>query len=503
MRQIRRFKFAFIFIPILLNLILYTQGLSGDFVWDDRSLVLQNSLVQDLGKILENFKYTLTIFDENYGYYRPLSVMSFALDYTVWQKNAFGYHLTNLLLHILVVVCIIYLCYQLFSYAQAILISIVYTVFAAHIENVVFISGRMDILATLFILLALVLYFSTRKIPSILRMFLCYILSLMALLSKEVAFILPLIFVLIVLTKIPPAQRKMHFLRGSLFIGGAFITYMIMRTILLGSPFPAPSVGNIPFLIRMINIPRIILFYIQILLFPYNLNARHYEFVLSDRQFGNLIFSAVVLAIIIFIVFRVKKELPIRFGFFWFLIGLIPVMNILPLSGIPVSERFLYFPSIGIAIVAGGLVPINNIIFKTSNIKISIIEIILFLVIINNIIFTFLRIPVWKNEEIFFMVMAKQNPESPLAHHNLGHYYYRQGNWYRAEMEFKKAISINPFFPAPHASLGDLYTRTGRYKEAIVEYSNYLHLFPNAPNRSATLSRITKLQNLLKNTKEK
>lgn len=502
MKHRPKYRFVYYGIPIILNIILYAQGLTGDFIWDDRSLILQNSYVQGSKNILEIFGQSLKIFGEDYGYYRPLSIISFAFDYLLWQKNAFGFHLTNLIHHIFVIICLIYFCHQLFGFTQAILISILFTTFAVHVENVVFISGRMDILATLFMLLSLITYFFVQKIPLLLRILLCYIFSLSALLSKEVSFILVLIFVLVVIAKIPRKQWKIHFLNGLLFIGGSVISYIIMRAVLLEKLIPESPAVTTPFLIRIINIPRLILFYLQLLLFPFNLNARHYEFVMSNEQFISPIFSIVVLTIIIFIIVFVTKKWQIRFGSLWFIIGLVPVMNIFPLSGIPVAERFLYFPSIGMAILLTGLISTNGIFVKKMDIKDSVIKFILLLIVIINIIFTFIRVPVWRDEETFFKTMIAQNQKSPLAHHNLGYYYYRKGDWNRAEIEFKKAVLLNPYFPAPYASLGDIYTRTGRYQEAINEYNNYLRLLPDAPNRMATISRIKELQNLLNNAQK-
>ncbi|MGQ9702599.1 MAG: tetratricopeptide repeat protein, partial [bacterium] len=497
MKRRSKYRYIYLGIPIILNLILYARGLTGDFVWDDRSLILQNPLVQNHENMLKIFKYSLTIFGEDYGYYRPLSIISFAFDYLLWQKDAFGFHLTNLLLHIFVIICLFYFCHKIFGFVQGIFVSLLFTTFAVHIENIVFISGRMDILATLFMLLSMIIYFSEKGIPLILRLLLCYVLSLLALLSKEVAFIFGLIFILIVVFKIPHKQWRTHFLRVTLFIGGSIISYIVMRAIFLEKPIPESPIATLPLLTRIINIPRLIIIYSQLILFPFNLNARHYEFVKNDGQFLSLSISVVFLVIIIYIILRRIRAWQIKFGGFWFLIGLIPVMNIFPLSGIPVAERYLYFPSIGMAICLAGAISPGMINIRKMDIKDFLKGVIILLIFTFNIIFTFLRIPVWRNEEIFFKTMATQNQNSPLAHHNLGHYYYRQEDWQHAEKEFKKAIALNPYFPAPHASLGDIYTRTGRYQEAINEYNIYLRLLPSALNRAATISRIKELQDLL------
>ncbi|MEO0206073.1 MAG: tetratricopeptide repeat protein [candidate division WOR-3 bacterium] len=497
MEKKQRVRYVYLVIPILFSLIIYAQGLSGGFVWDDRSLILQNPIVQNPEKLLQSFKTSLTIFGEDYGYYRPLSIISFAIDHLIWQKNAFGFHLTNLLLHILAVLCLIYFLHQLFDFTKAIIASILFSAFAVHIENVIFISGRMDILATLFMLLSLICYL-TAKHQSVFRLILSYVLILVALLSKEIALVFPLVFALVVIQKFSRETWKNHFKQGGLLIGAGFVTYFLLKLILLNNVINTPGT-NIPFWSRFLNIPRLIIFYLQVIVFPYNLNARHYNFLSDRMQVGMVIFCSILLLMIILAIVRIRKKWQITFGWLWFLIGLLPVLNIFPLYGITVAERFLYFPSIGIAILLAGLLPEGLFSFKSIGGRNLLLALILFMIFANNMVFAFMRVPVWHDEEIFFRTMVIQNPESPLAHHNLGHFYYRQGNWASAEEEYKKAIKINPYFPAPHASLGDIYFRTGQYHEAVREYSRYLQLFPDAPNRTATIARIKELQELLHN----
>jgi tetratricopeptide (TPR) repeat protein len=112
---------------------------------------------------------------------------------------------------------------------------------------------------------------------------------------------------------------------------------------------------------------------------------------------------------------------------------------------------------------------------------------------INNLVFMVMRNPVRHNEESFFTRMVEQTPDSPLAHHNLGYVYYRQGNLEKAEREYRKAIELNPIFPDSRATLGNVLARTGRYEQAIHEYKMYLNLYPDTPNRAKTLEVIDML----------
>jgi len=481
---------------IVINLILYLPGVNFDFVWDDRSLILQNQSVQNPSKVIDAFKTTLRVFGEDYGFYRPLTIISYTIDNLIWKGEPAGFHLSNIIIHILVVINIFYLMSWLLNPTKGFFVSLMFTVFAAHIENVIFISGRMDSLATLFMLLSLNTYL-TINIARWLRIFVSAIFLICALLSKEIAYIFPLIFIIIILFKYSSHIRNNHLKNGILIIIVTFIFYFLLKSLFIKSIIN-PGQSGLPFLQRIIMIPQIIVFYLQVLLFPFNLNARHYHFISTSTQLSKTALASIIMIILIYLLMRSKKNHQILLGSLWFITGLIPVLNIFPLSGIPVAERFLYFPSIGIAIIFAGLIP-EKPIFSFSNFRNITTSLIFLFVFINNIIFSISRIPVWKNEEKFFSTMIIQNPDSPLGYHNLGHFYYRQGKWEKAEQCYRKAISINPYFPAPHASLGDLYFRTRRYKESINEYKTYLKLSPNAINRDAVIARIAELEGFLHN----
>ncbi|MEO0123634.1 MAG: tetratricopeptide repeat protein [candidate division WOR-3 bacterium] len=493
MKKAISLKLQYVVILIILNVILYIQSLHFDFIWDDRSLILQNRSVQNPSKIMDAFKTSIKVFGEDYGFYRPITIITYTIDNLIWDKKPFGFHLSNIIIHILVVINIFYLISWLFNLQKGFFASLIFTTFAVHIENVVFISGRMDSLATLFMLIALNIYFASNT-PLFLKMSVFSISLFFALLSKEIAYIFPFIFILLVLFKYPKTIRITHFRFGGSIIIVIFIFYFLLKTLLIKNILSPPQSG-FTFLQRIIMIPQIIVFYLQILLFPFNLNARHYHFLSNNVHLDKFMINFIILMVLIFLLLRVKKNHQILLGSLWFIIGLIPVLNIFPLSGMPVAERFLYFPSIGIAILIAGLIP-DKISCFFSNLKNVLASLIFLFIFISNIIFTLLRIPIWSNEEKFFITMIMQNPDAPLGYHNLGHFYYRQGIWHKAEQYYKKAISINPYFPAPHASLGDLYSRIGKYKEAITEYKIYLKLSPNATNRNAVIARIGEIERL-------
>jgi hypothetical protein len=491
---------AHLCILIAASFVLYANSLSGGFIWDDRSLILQNPLVQTPSRAFEAFLWRMSIFGREFGYYRPLVILSFALDQTVWQGRAFGFHLTNLILHIAVVLSLYRILFHLWGWRLSFYSSGLFSVFACHTENVSFISGRMDILSTLFMLLGLLFYFrrtSQQVTPASLG--LCSLLVLCAMLSKELAIIFPALFALCVIYLHPKRVWKGHFLRGALFIGGAFLVYGVIRIIGTGGVLKQNAVV-LPVGVRILILPSVLLRYIQLLVFPFNLNA--YQLTSPPVRVSSFDFIgplALLTFLVIVFFYLARRSKPLAFGCFWFLAGLFPALIFLViLSGTTMADRFLYLPSAGFALLLASLPGVvkewgGNFADWLSRG----IWAILILIGLNNAIFTLLRNPVWGDEKRFFTRLVEQDPILAVAHHNLGYAYYREGDLRTAESEYRKALSLNPDYAESHATLGDVLVKTGRYREAIAEYEAYLRFNPDAPNREKAAERIQHLKLLV------
>ena len=176
------------------TLISFLGSLDNEFVnWDDGIYVTDNRLIQHLSwdSLAKIFSYP------RMKTYVPFSSVSLAIDYKLWGLDPFGYHLTNLLLHLintLLVFCLVRrLAHQLIP---ALIAALLFGVHPIHVESVAWISERKDVLSTLFFLSALLFYLRYRAG----QRSLFYILSLasfvVALLSKQMAITLPIVMVL-------------------------------------------------------------------------------------------------------------------------------------------------------------------------------------------------------------------------------------------------------------------------------------------------------------------
>ncbi len=98
---------------MLACLAVYANTFSNDFVWDDVFLISGNPLIKDLGNIPLFFTphywrdlHPLPNFQDQY---RPLRTVTLAVDYFFWKDNPAGFHLTNLLLHMMNVILVFFL----------------------------------------------------------------------------------------------------------------------------------------------------------------------------------------------------------------------------------------------------------------------------------------------------------------------------------------------------------------------------------------------------------
>ena len=149
-----------IFLIIILGFIVYSNSLDGKFVTDDFALVKDNIYIKDRAHLPKIFSKDIKIEGEKkYYYYRPVPLVTYMIDYSLWRLDVRGYHFSNTLFHILVALAIYWLMHVFFKdNILSLLTSILFIVHPIHTEAVAYISGRADLLAVLFMLLSFIFY---------------------------------------------------------------------------------------------------------------------------------------------------------------------------------------------------------------------------------------------------------------------------------------------------------------------------------------------------------
>ena len=185
---------------LIIGLGIYANSFQNEFIWDDDDSIVNNIYIQD-------FHYFPKYFSENLiagsgqttNYWRPVLLISFALDYKIFNLNPLGYHLTNTLLHILVAILGFFLIYTLsqkkflLSYLPALL----FLVHPLQTEAITYIAGRADPLSSVFALLTLIFYVNFRNKNNKKYLFFSVGTFLLALLTKEQSILLPALVLLV------------------------------------------------------------------------------------------------------------------------------------------------------------------------------------------------------------------------------------------------------------------------------------------------------------------
>ncbi|MFC1709931.1 hypothetical protein ACFL2J_07750, partial [Candidatus Omnitrophota bacterium] len=228
----------FILIAVL-TFSVYANSLKGDFFWDDLGLIRDNHLIK-------NFKFLPQLFSRplssTFHYcYRPILNLSFMIDYSIWQLNPLGFHITAVAIHILNAFLVYLLIYLLSEDLKlGFVTGLIFSVHSVLSEPVNYLSSRADLLMGLFCLSGFILYILYRTSASKNRLYLSgsLILFVLGLLSKEMAVVLIPILILYELILLPvkePVKRRLFFITPYLI---TLIIFAFIRTAVLKANTP-------------------------------------------------------------------------------------------------------------------------------------------------------------------------------------------------------------------------------------------------------------------------
>lgn len=333
----------------------YLPALSGGFIWDDRDIIENEPTVQELQPLHVYFQRRFFADDvqpdEDRGFYRPVVMISLAIDHAIGDGNPFHFHLTNLLLHLACCVLVFLLGRRAgASPPIAALTALAFGLLPRLTESVAWISGRTDLLAALGVLGALVVH---RPKSSTARSLGAAVLLLFGLFAKEVA---AAGFCVI-------AIREWRELPGSL---GArlvsttrrlvpfAISAAIYGALRLSSSIDAPIKHlNVPDGRRPIVMLETIGTYVWMLLAP--LSPRTQIGSLGVSHPGMLALGIAVIVGTIALLVRLRKHPPAPATADALVLGaaaIAPVLHLIPLSvNVVAADRFLYLPAAAVAIL--------------------------------------------------------------------------------------------------------------------------------------------------------
>lgn len=527
-------KLAFGLIIIIIALA-YSNSLTNSFIWDDYLVIVNNDFIK-------SFKNFPAVFSKNYltpfikagccyfpdyaagsgeSSYRPVVTLSYFIDYFIWKLNPSGYHVSNLLLHILnAAVLFVFIGFITKNKKLALLSSLIFSLHPVNSEAVNVISFREELLAFLFYLSSFSLYVKANDCIGRKKnyRYLCSItLFFLALFSKEMAVTLPFMLVLYDWTffpagknssreVIPPDKSQKRFNYFKLRYAGyvaVLLFYLIVRFFLIvNTEEPAAAYQGGSFYTNFLTMTDVFATYMKWFLFPVNIHIVLPE-VRALAVFS--LFAPRVLVSMVLVVIYITWAMKIRqiakeisFAMFWIVITLLPVSNILPLPNF-MAARYLYIPAVGFAFLFSALL------FKLVKLKNNSIPAgfsralagcLIILVLTGYFVITIVKNAVWKNNMSLWSEVVKDYPDNALVHHNLGEGFKEYGMVESAVDEYKKAITLNPQLVIAYNKLGELLGNMQRYEEAVSYFKQSIEVDRGYPlsynNLGVTYARMQK-----------
>lgn len=464
-------------IIVLLGIAVYFNSLFNAFVWDDVFTVIQNDFIKGFRLIPQIFLKPFFYFSgEDYLYYRPIEALSFVFDYSVFGLRPFGFHLVNILLHILAAILVYRFIYILFSERElAFFSALLFTVHPVNASVVNCVTSRADILLVVFALSSLILFIRAKNSLSRLLSLACFILSL---LSKETALVFPLFLVFTqeiyarVNKKEAPAGRvRLWYL---LFMLIPFV-YILFRKHALGSGFSVflPPGLSIPSI--MLTWSKITLNYLGLIYWPSGLHMlRNIPIVKT----GDPMTPAYLLFIIFVagIVLKNLRKMILLFSLGIFFIWLIPAGALAfknpeyYLQGMAIMEwNWLYIPALGVFL---GTVYFLR---KTQNYVGKLFCRILFFAFIACLAgITWRENGRWKNNYTLFTHTNKYVHNSVTVYMNLGSIYLNRNDINNALGFYRQALEL---------------AREDKTRMAIYKDIAYAYILDNHPDQALAVCR--------------
>jgi protein O-mannosyl-transferase len=478
---------------LLVSLLVYSNSLPGGFVHDDKPLVVENRLLREPGGAARIFAsgYWTTRDRSVPELYRPLTIFSLWLNHLAGGLAPFGYHLTNVLLHALVSWLVFQLALRICAAQPAAWAAgLLFSVHPIHVEAVVEVVGRSELLAAGFSLAALLLHararFASRvSIGSFVPAAACF---LAALFSKESAIALPALL-LLTDAALAPGERgssgKGRLAWPYLLYGVVALLYLGIRVTVLGAVARSDvrALDNpllaLPLVARWETALIALGKYAWLLLWPVSLSADYSGGQIpaaSGAGDPRLLASALFLATALGLVWACRRrDRTLAYSILFFLVALLPVSNLFFLIGTIFGERLLYLPSVGFCLLAGAVfarLRHRARVFAT---------LILVLILSAGSVRTLARNRVWRDDASFARAAARDAPRSPKSQFNLGVFLEEHGDLTGAATAYRAAAALAPAWGDPHFNLGGVLARSGKLPEAIASYRRAFDLSPEDP----------------------
>jgi len=442
---------------LIVSALVYGNTLVNSFAYDDELYVFRNPAVT---------QPTLTGFFKATRYenvFRPLTFMTFALDWAVGKAQPFGYHLVNLLLHAGVTLLLYFVLGLLMEGVPrgdtiSFVAALLYAVHPIHTEAVAWITGRSELLAAGLLLAAWLLHLKDRPIPALL----CFLLAMM---SKESA----VVFIPLVVVG-DYARGKLQSAQRYAWFAGMGALYLALLWKAQGGRFGEKGFNPMDNVLaslgtqwRILNAVRIAWKYIGLQVYPATLSCDYSYNAIPLYAKWKFVLPAVLASVLVLVLWlwalRTRRTAWILAGAIY--LGAFSITsNILVFTGTIMGERLAYLPSAGFCLFVALLwIQLEK---RQAKLAWGVLVVILAALAMRTVI----RNRDWRDNPTLYAATVRAVPGNAKMRANMGGIYLHYGDLDKAQSELDTALQIYPNFPEAIEFKGLVEARKNNDQEA-------------------------------------
>lgn len=514
-------------IIIIVGSVIYAGSLTAPFNFDDEIYLVLNPAIKSYDffkdpSLLNNLSLNQDV--KHNFFLRPVAYLTFAINFSLNELDVRGYHLVNLLLHIANAL-LVFQFLRLFlttswvtermrsaSEDFSLLPLFGALLFVAHplqTQAVTYIIQRFVPLACFFYLGAVVLYvqarLSDRRSIRVVSLVLSFIATLLAMLTKETSFTLPVVLLMLELMFFTGNLKK-RLLRLIPFSATmAVIPLMVMRLAASAHKAGFSALSDPTNLVNFSGTSRweylmtqfgVIVRYLRLLFFPVGQNI-DYDYILARDFFSMQVMLPLFLLLILlgtalFLWQRSRRDNGApwsrlaAFGILWFFVTLSVESSLIPLEDLLVEHR-IYLPSIGffITLLAAGGALVTRQLLKP--VQAAVVVVIAISLLCGA---TVRRNMLWADNVSIWGDAVAKSPGKERAWNNLGYWLTRSGRHEEAATVLRKGTELFPDYVKMHMNLGIALSNLNRLDEALTATSEAFKRDPGNPRTANNLATL-------------
>ncbi len=469
---------------VLATAVAYLPSLSGGFILDDKLLLTDNRLIKAADG-LYRFWCTTEATD-----YWPVSNTTLWLEWRLWGMHPAGYHVTNLVLHI-VEALLIWSILRRLSIPGAFLGALLFAVHPVNVESVAWIAQRKTLMAMLFFLLSILCYLKTEPpspapYPGLSPQmgnrsyWLSLVTFVLAMLSKGSVVVLPPLLLGIIWWLRPLTKRDLVRVAPFFLFAVLMVAVNIwFQTRAVGTPIRAAGFPE-----RLLGAGAVVWFYLYKAMLPINLAFIYPRWRIDTEQVRwwlPLLACAGVTGVLWW--YRRRWSRAFLFAWGYFCVALVPVMGFTDVGFMRyslVADHYQHIALIAVAaLAAAGWDKWQRRSRGPARWMLNALA-----VAVGSVL-TFLA---WQQSGHYasaltlYRTALDKNPNSGLAHNNLGLALSESGRPQEAIEHYEQALRLKPDYPEAHNGLGSALAKGGQTQEAIEHYEQALRIDPDHPN---------------------